>query len=274
MVLALTPLLHGGIVPRAMRKKKACLFFVYSAVLVGALVACAGAALKYEPHFYRAADVAQSAERSHLSIKFVNDFLQTGADLKAGDDKGWRLALTDGELNCFLQEDFVNYGEAQKLGKSGVSDPRVAFDKNRIRIAFRYGSGFWSTVVSYDLQVWTVQEPNVLLVEVLSRRAGALPISTQAVVDDLVELANHLSVEPVQEHKLEKKHALLSEVPRSIDVTPYRHDGHPVAKIRFPIDPGRPGAQLRCLRVEPGTLTISGNCGGFPGDLRPANRAP
>jgi hypothetical protein len=238
---------------------------------VSALLVGLGFALKYEPHFYHAGDVGPSPERSHLSIKFVNDFLQMGADVKAGDDKGWRLSLTDTELNCFLQEDFVNYGEAQKLGKSGVSEPRVAFDKNRIRIGFRYGSGFWSTVVSYDLQVWTVpKEPNVLLVEVVSRRAGAVPISTQAVVDDLVELGNRLSAEPLQEPRPEKKNAILAELPRSVDVTPYRYEGHPVALIRFPVDPGRPAPQLRCLHLEPATLTISGSCGG----LRPPGRAP
>ncbi|MFO0866816.1 MAG: hypothetical protein U0744_19620 [Gemmataceae bacterium] len=41
---------------------------------------------------------------------------------------------------------------------------------------FRYGSGFWSTVLSYDLKVWVSQkDTNVLVVEVLVGKSGRCP---------------------------------------------------------------------------------------------------
>src|SRR5438093_1148226 len=82
--------------------------------------------------------------------------LQMLADVKGNEQNRWDMSFADQEINSFFQEDFVNYREAESLRRVGVSDPRVAIDEGCIRIAFRYGTGFWSTVVSYDLRIWTL----------------------------------------------------------------------------------------------------------------------
>jgi len=226
-----------------MRKRKACLFGLYAGLFMAAVLACGAVALKHDPHFYRACDLEPSAERKRLSIKFAGDFVQLLADVKGGDPKGWEISFTETGINSFFQEDFVNYGEAENLRKLGISEPRVSFEEDRIRCAFRYGSGFWSTVVSYDVKIWAVpKEPNVLAVEVLGRRAGALPISAQSLLTQLTEMAARHNVE----------------------VTAYRHEGHPVALIRFQADQARPTANLACIRTEPGTLIVRGGCKGSP----------
>jgi hypothetical protein len=220
-----------------MRKRKACLCGLYSALFFAAVLACGALALKHDPHFYRGGDIEASAERKRLSVKFAGDFVQLLADVKGGDPKGWEVSFTEIGINSFFQEDFVNYGEAENLRKVGVSEPRVSFEDDRIRFAFRYGTGFWSTVVSYDVRIWAVpKEPNVVAVEVLGRRAGALPIPSQSLLTQLTELGARQNVE----------------------VTAYRHEGHPVALIRFQADQVRPTANLACIRTEPGTLTIRG----------------
>jgi hypothetical protein len=245
-----------------MRKKKACLLCLYSGLCFAALVLGLGIALKHEPHFYAAGDLEAGAERKRLSIKFFADFLQMVADVKANDPNRWETSFNDIELNSFFQEDFVNYREADSLRKVGASEPRAAIDKDRIRLAFRYGSGFWSTVVSYDLHLWTVpKEPNVLAVEVLARRAGALPLPSQSLVDALIDLANRHNAEAVQDNKAEPKREALfgdASAPRNIEVTAYRHEGRPVALIRFQADQAHPNMHLPMLCAEPGELRITG----------------
>ena len=57
----------------------------------------------------------------------------------------------------------------------GFHSPRVAIDGDRLKLGFRYGEGFWSTVVSVELRVWLVaDEVNLMAVEVCDLRAGRL----------------------------------------------------------------------------------------------------
>jgi hypothetical protein len=256
-----------------MRKKNACLLCLYSGLLLAALLFAVGIALKHEPHFYAAGDIEDGAERKRLSIKFFADFLQMVADVKANDPNRWEASFSDGELNSFLQEDFVNYREADSLRKIGASDLRAAIDNDRIRLAFRYGSGFWSTVLSYDLRLWTVpKEPNVLVVEVLARRAGAVPLSSQSLVDALIELVNRHNAEAVPDNKSEPKRDALfgdANAPRTIEVTAYRYEGRPVALIRFQADQAHPSLHLPTLSAEPGRLRVTG-----AGAAPPAHQSP
>src|SRR5260370_28609257 len=166
--------------------------------------------------------------------------MQMLADVKGGDQKPWEVTFTENGINSFFQEDLVSLGEAENLRKIGVSEPRVAIGQDRIRFAFRDGSGFSSTVVSYDVRVWAVpKEPTVLPVEFLARRAGPMPISVQSLLAEVTELAAR----------------------QNIEVTAYRHEGHPVALFRFQADQARPTATLTCVHAEPANPTIPGPAG-------------
>jgi hypothetical protein len=225
-----------------MSRKKAYLYCLYTVLLLASVAMAAGVLLRHEPQFYRTRAIEPSAERKELSNKFVVDFAQAALNVKAGEPH-WKFAVSDTEINSFLQEDFITRfaTEVDSLRKLGISEPRVAFEDDCIRLAFRYGSGFWSTIVSYDLRVWAVtKEPNVLVVEIQGRRLGALPVSAQTLLDELAQLAaNH-----------------------NIEVTRYRYRGNPVAVIRFQPDLNRPTAQLKCLHVLQGELRVGGSCPG------------
>ncbi len=108
----------------------------------------------------------------------------------------------------------------------------------------------------------------MLAIEVLARRAGALPISSQSVVDALIDLANRHNAEAVLDHKAEPKREALfggdQAGPRNIDVTGYRHEGHPVALIRFQADQAHPTMHLPMLCAEPGKLRVTGGACGTP----------
>ena len=223
-----------------MPNKKAYQYCLYTVLLLAGALLAVGVALRHEPAFYRTTAIEPGAERKALSNKFVVDFAQVVLNVKGGEPH-WQFAFSDAEINSFFQEDFVTSGEVEKLRNLGIREPRVAFEDDCIRLAFRYGSGLWSTIVSYDLRVWAVpKEPNVLAVEIRGRRLGALPVSAQALLDELAQLAGS----------------------QGIEVTRYRYKGNPVALIRFQPDLNHPTAQLKCLRVVAGALSIGGSCSG------------
>ena len=134
--------------------------------------------------------------------------------------------------------------------------------------------------MSYDLRVWSVpKEPNLLAIEVRSRRIGAVPLAAQTVLAELTELAtryNSWSQLRGSEKTEGAKQSVANDVmPRNIELTPYRYEANPVALIRFQSDQGRPSQQLKCLHLSSGELRVGGSCGmnshpAAPGELPPA----
>ncbi|MFO0965490.1 MAG: hypothetical protein U0793_07875 [Gemmataceae bacterium] len=191
--------------------------------------------LKHEPSFYRRADVETGPERKMLSTACLGRFTQLVGCLQDGSGD-WDIKMSQGQLNSFFKEDFVRLGVAEDFGRHGVSGLRVVFEGDKMRIGFRYGSGVWSTVVSYDLKLWLTRDVNVVAVEVLSRRAGALPLPLQSLLKEIADVARK----------------------RNIDITWYRHEGNPVALVRFQADRARPSFQLKHVEVADGMITIAG----------------
>jgi hypothetical protein len=151
--------------------------------------------------------------------------------------ESWGCVASAEEMNCFFQEAFVHKAEAESLRKLGISAPSVTLEGNQIRMAFRYGQGWFSTIVSYELRMWLVsKEANVIAVQILSARAGALPISCQSVLHQLTDFAT----------KQNKK------------VTLYRHEGTPVAIISLQPDQPNPPSTLTVLDVSKDRLNIQG----------------
>src|SRR5581483_12177467 len=103
-------------------------------------------ALRHEPNFYRHCAAPAGLERKKLSELFFKEAAQLWADVNARDGGKWRHAFSEAQINSFFEEDFVRLGEADNLHRHGVSGPRVMLDDNRLRLAFRYGSGVWSTI--------------------------------------------------------------------------------------------------------------------------------
>ena len=194
------------------------------------------AALKHEPSFYQRCAMEPGETRKQQSEQFMKQFWKLINRIIDGRGQ-WSFHFTEAQTNCYFEEDFVRLGDAEALAKLGVRSPRVHFDKDTMRVAFRYGSGIWSTVLTYEVRVWLVpKEVNTLAVEILQRKAGGLPIAAQSLLNDFKELARN----------------------KNIDVTWYRHDGNPVALIRFPNSRTRPNAQLLRFEVANGQLVIEG----------------
>jgi hypothetical protein len=199
------------------------------ALLAGGGSAAAVLLLSYEPGHYARAAVTPGKQREKLSKDFQSEF----SELLNGS--GGRF--TEEQINSFLEEAFMRSGLGEKLLPDGVSEPRVVLEPERLRIAFRYRSSLLNTIVSISLRVWLPRaESNVVAVQIEGFRAGAMPFTAQWLLEHISETARQ----------------------NGIEVNWYRHEGRPVALLRFQADSARPTLQLKAVQLEQGSITIQG----------------
>jgi hypothetical protein len=214
--------------------------FLLAVAILLCLTSGVGASLwmlvRYEPNKYLRAAVPPGEERHRMSDRCLHKILQMyNSVVNQPDELEWEHRFTDGEINSYLTEDFMQ--SRIKDFPEGISDPRVIIEQNNIRIAFRYGSGLWSTVVSIDLHFWLVKdEPNVVAMKLAGFHAGALPISSQSLLDGITKTCQD----------------------NGVRVDWYRDGGAPVALLRFQADQQHPTLELETIEIEPGSIHIQG----------------
>ena len=213
---------------------------VFLAAALVLLLAAGGAAAllvlaRREPDWYAAAATTPGPERADRSRAFKEVFVRVLNGAK--HEREWGGTLTDAQVNSYFEEDFVGEGYDRLLLPEGISRPRVRFEPDRLRLAFHYGRGLRSSVVSIDLRIWLPPpEPNAVALELEGFHAGAVPISAQSLLEKIAEVARK----------------------NGIDVSWYRYRGHPVALVRFQPDQPRPTFQLRAVQLTDNTLLIQG----------------
>jgi hypothetical protein len=197
-------------------------------VLIGIVVL-----VKTEPDFYVQAEMEPSTERAALSQEAVSLYWRI---LPLLEEPGWKMSLSDRQINAFFQDDYYKVGGDDNL-PDGIHAPRVKIEDDRLRLGARWGSGWFSTVLSLEIRAWKVaDESNTLAMEIVSFRAGAMPLSTSTLLDNISSWAR-------REH---------------IDITWYRKEGHPVAIMRFQADLNRPTFQFDDVELKDGSMTVSG----------------
>jgi hypothetical protein len=191
--------------------------------------------VRHEPDFYRRCCLPPGPARKQHSRDFQMEF--TGfVGAVTSHHESWGAKFTEEQINSFFEEDFIESGW-EKILPPGITAPRVVIEADKIRLAFRYGSGAWSTIVSLDIRMWLIKkEPNVLALELQGLHAGSLPISPQSLLDRIEEMAHG----------------------SHIQVSWYRHNGNPVALLRFQADRPHPTIELQHLNLEHGAISIEG----------------
>ena len=193
---------------------------------------------RHEPEFYREAELREgnSNERAKLSGEFITQLNSFRQDVAF--NTRWSAEFKEEWINSFFDDQFVPLGFAKQVLPEGISTPRVAIDKDQIRLAFRYHLGPFSTIISIKMRVWLApKEPNVVALELRGLHAGSLPISAQSLLESVSETARQ----------------------NNIEVTWYRHQGNPVALLRFQADQDRPTYHLEHLALDQGVLMIAGS---------------
>ena len=217
-----------------MRRKS---FWFGTGVLL--LLVCVGAGfvllLTHEPAVYARTAPPSGDERRQLSGQFKSDFLNLYQGIRGKD---WSGHFTEKSINSYFEDDFVPSGLAAKILPEGVTAPRVAIDPDKIRLAFRYRVGPWSTIISIDMRVWlaTKKEPNVIGLELQGLHAGSVPIAAQSLLEQISETAEQNGVKVIW----------------------YRYNGNPVALLRFQADLPRPTIQFTELQLHPGEIYVKG----------------
>ncbi len=203
-------------------------------LLAGTSAAALLLLLRHEPTFYRRAAVPPGPEREVLSKSFFSHAVTFYKSIE--ENEKWEESFGEEQINSFLQEDFLRSAADKFTLPEHITDPRVAFAPERIRLAFRYHVGSFSTVVSIDMRVWlTKAESNVVALEIQGIRAGALPVSAQTILEWLSEAADG----------------------NNVKLSWYRYNGNPVAILRFQSEQ-RTCIQLDNLDLHPGKMYVKG----------------
>lgn len=187
--------------------------------------------LRHEPAYFR--DLAQPSgnERKQRSREFFNAFTEFLQDVAEPE---WEGRFTQHDINCFLDEDLSQCG-AEKFLPDGVREPRVRLGQDRIRLGFRYELfPGWSSIVTIDARVWLApKQANAVVLELIGMKAGALPISSQSLLERIADTARA----------------------QNIDVTWYRYNGHPSALMRFRLSPRM---HLQSIELADGMMRFAG----------------
>jgi hypothetical protein len=201
-----------------------------------------GAALwilvRYEPNLYLRAAVPPGEQRHQLSEKCQKELIQLyNSVANTQEDQEWEHRFTDSEINSYLAEHFVQSHLSEHLLPEGISEPRLVIEPDKVRVAFRYGKGMWSTIVCIEVRVWLVKsEPNVVALKLVGFHAGALPISAQSLLESITKICQD----------------------NGIGVDWFRDDGSPVAILRFQAEQPHPTLELEMIKLETGAIHIEG----------------
>lgn len=191
--------------------------------------------VRREPASYREVQIPDEPQRRKLSGDFASGVQQLLDSIGNNAEARWEKTFTAEQMNSYFVEDFVRV-RPFKL-PAGINSPRVRIEPGKLELAFRYGRGFWNSIISVDLSIWLVaNEANLVAVEVTGLHAGALPISLQSIQEQIAESARQWNV----------------------DVTWYRHEGNPVALVRFQPDRPNPTVLLQRLELQSGRVVIEG----------------
>lgn len=215
--------------------------FVLAVAIFVCLTSGVGAALwmlvRYEPNVYLRAAVPPGEQRHQLSEKCERELIQLYNSVASADDQEWGHRFTDSEINSYLAEHFVQSHLNEHVLPEGISEPRLVIEADKIRVAFRYGVGLWSTIVSIDLCIWLVKgEPNVVALKLVGFHAGALPISAQSLLESITKTCQD----------------------NGIGVDWYRDEGYPVALVRFQAEQPHPTLELEVIKLDQGAIHIQG----------------
>jgi hypothetical protein len=120
-------------------------------LLAGVVAGVFSYLLSREPEFYAAAEVPPGPERQQASENFEKEATNLYSQIQ--NEVEWETYFDEHEVNSWLAEDFIRSNLVQHLPQE-ISDPRVAFQADRVLLAFRYGTDSVSSVVSIEAKVW------------------------------------------------------------------------------------------------------------------------
>jgi hypothetical protein len=227
--------------------RKICRRLMISAAAAGLLASvalwCVVAASRRAPEFYRQALAASPAALAQDGQRFEHDALDLHNQLQ--EEGHWQALLTQDEINGWLATDLP--AKFPKLLPPGVSQPRLAIEDGKFRVAVHYQRGRVDTVLSLTGEAYLTAQPNEVAVRLDAARAGLVPVPLARFIDEI------------------SAHAARADLPlRWSEVR-----GAPVALLRVPLnlnDDGKRQVLLDRVELQDATLLLAGRTQKGPRD--------
>src|SRR5262249_43080058 len=132
----------------SMAKKPTFLLAGGSLLLVAVIVAGLILMIRHEPSFYSRVEIAPGKARQEMSAACFGQFMELKNNWQEGRSqqggREWEVTIKEPELNSYFQEEYITHHKLdQVLRGQGISDPRIALENDKLRIAFRYGEPPW-----------------------------------------------------------------------------------------------------------------------------------
>ena len=215
------------------RRRQFFVFFVASSIVLGITLGILTITIKHVPSFYHRAEIPSAVDRQKLATECLR---RSEEAFNMINSQPWALSISQEQLNGYLQDE-----QSRSAGlvtfPENVHEPRIELEPDRLRIGFRYGSGWSSVLVSVDVKAWLVaKEPNVIAVELCGAWIGGWPLGSHWFMEYMTEIAKY----------------------QEADVTWYRHGSHPVALLRLQANQSRPTMVIRKFAIQQGNLLLSG----------------
>jgi hypothetical protein len=202
------------------------------AVLVVLILIGLYVAVRHEPAFYRRALDSDPAALEKASDRMLQKLAEIQNDLnRAGH---WQVVVTAEEINGWLAVDMLK-NHPNTLPPS-FHEPRVAISPNDVTVGCRYGEGAITSIFSLTLRP-SLSKLNVVALQIVRARAGAIPAPLNRVLDALSQIARDMRI------RLEWRHA----------------GSDPVAMLSLPDDPDADCVvRIESLQLADGEIRIAG----------------
>jgi len=157
------------------------------AMICGAVLAACLAAvtavvllLTHVPAYYLILlqDPAPAGLRHDRAKQFVQATLRLADQVRQQSD--WSEEFTEDSINAWLADDLPR--QFAGVLPPQVRNPRIKLERGEARLAFQARHGVWSGVIDARLRGWA-SGPREISVEVVSLRAGLVPIPAEEVLN-------------------------------------------------------------------------------------------
>jgi hypothetical protein len=146
-------------------------------------------AMQHVEPFYAAA-----IEKPHKQLETAAQQMESRVSALRSDAAkagNWQTTFTADEVNGWLAT--ILKEEYADLLPPQVVEPRVGFSEGKCQLGYRYRGGFFDTVVTIEGEGWMESE-DVAAVRFRKLKAGALPLPTSNVIEDITKAAVKLHI--------------------------------------------------------------------------------
>jgi hypothetical protein len=177
--------------------------------------------LKQVPNYYEQAMRLEPSRQAEAGDELEKRVLQLHNEVVRRGK--WEALFTDEVINGWLAVDLPE--KFPGALPEGITDPRVAIERERLLIACRHMSEQLEVVVNLELSIHLTDEPNVVAVRICKARAGVVPLPLKEYLDLITKAARRAGIQ-LRWQQVEGDPVALVTIPRN-------HEDYQATEIRI-----------------------------------------